>query len=85
MPATNISESQDAGLYASRGAIIEAMPKIIEAIIQKAAEGSHQHAKFLVEFAGGFDKPAAAGGEEESLAAMLLRELRAGEVEPEAA
>ena len=53
-----------------------ALPDIVDALIKQAKEGSHQHAKFLFEFAGiaSFPQPAAEG--EESLAALLFRELQ---------
>ena len=57
----------------------EAMPRIIQAISKKAIAGSCQHAKFLMDF---LNHPRAEGSlkgkgepEEESLAALLLREL----------
>jgi hypothetical protein len=62
-----------------------AMPKIIDAIVEQALTGSCQHAKFLMEFA--VEEPvqeraaAAVDPDEESLASILLRELRESEAE----
>ena len=57
-------------------AVARALPGIVSALIEQAEQGSHQHAKFLFEFAGiaGFPHPQAEG--EESLAALLFRELQ---------
>ncbi len=56
--------------------IEQALPEIVDALIAEAKQGSYQHARFLFEFAGlgGFPRPPAE--EEESLAALLLRELQ---------
>src|SRR4051812_31171345 len=67
--------------------IREAMPAVIGAFIAEAKRGSCQHAKFLMEFA--VEEPAEVKGpagettdpEEESLASILLRELRESEAE----
>lgn len=59
-------------------AIRQAAPEVVRRVIDKAREGSYLHAKFLFELAGldlqrdAKDVPAG----EESLAALLLRELR---------
>jgi len=66
----------DAALYDAREKIILAMPLIIDAIIEKAQGGSYQHAKFLLEFAESERSVRPGSGDEESLAAMLMRELR---------
>jgi len=57
-------------------AVDQAMPDIVKALIAQAKQGSHQHARFLFEFAGigSFPRPQAEG--EESLAALLFRELQ---------
>ncbi len=57
-------------------AVTRAMPGIVNALIAQAEQGSYQHARFLFEFAGiaGCAPPVAP--EEESLAALLLRELQ---------
>ena len=57
-------------------AVERALPGIVKALIKQAAEGSHQHAKFLFEFAGIGNQPPASAPEEESLAALLFRELQ---------
>ena len=68
--------SADAALYAARARVIKAVPGIIDAVIQKAKdEGSYQHAKLLLEFAGSGGAQTNACGDE-SLAAMLIKELR---------
>ena len=67
----------DAALYNARQRVIDAMPGIIDAIIEKAtAEASYQHAKFLLEFASSGPGAESDSAGEESLAAMLLKELR---------
>jgi hypothetical protein len=82
--------SPEESLKRARMQIREAMPDIIDAFIAEAKGGSCQHAKFLMEFA--MEEPAEqraaeteADPEEESLASILLRELRESEAEPEAA
>jgi hypothetical protein len=72
------SSNADTALYQARDRVIDEMPKIIDAIIKKALDGSYQHAKFLLDFAGSEPAAQAAGGDEESLAAMLIKELREG-------
>jgi hypothetical protein len=64
-----------------------AMPEIIGAFIEEAKGGSCQHAKFLMEFAA--EEPelaqartgAVVDPDEESLASILLRELRESEAD----
>ena len=72
-------------LKRARMQIHAAMPKIIEAIVEQAMTGSCQHAKFLMEFAaeesGQERAGAAVDPDEESLASILLRELRESEAE----
>ncbi len=57
--------------------IVRHWPGIIKAVVDKALEGSHQHAKYLGEQAGFPAVLAApvAASEDESLAALLLRHL----------
>ncbi|HUK86648.1 MAG TPA: hypothetical protein VLT85_03210 [Terriglobales bacterium] len=57
-------------------AVKRALPGIVNAIIEQAEQGSYQHAKFLFEFAGIGNQPPASAPEEESLAALLFRELQ---------
>jgi len=61
--------------------VIQEMTKIITAVIGKAKEGSFQHAKFLLDFAGVEGAGSREGGSSEqggeSLAALLLRRLDA--------
>ena len=57
-------------------AVERALPGIVEALIQQAEQGSHQHAKFLFEFAGIGNRQPPGAPEEESLAALLFRELQ---------
>jgi hypothetical protein len=57
-------------------AVRRALPGITRALIEQAEEGSYQHAKFLFEFTGIGGLPPAAAPEEESLAALLFRELQ---------
>lgn len=60
--------------------IRQSAPEIVKKVIDKARDGSYQHAKFLFDLAGldlargGEDDEA---GENESLAAFLRRELTA--------
>jgi hypothetical protein len=71
------SPDTDALLYGARERVIRAMPNIIDAIIVKAqTDASYLHAKFLLEFASCEPGSAPVSGSEESLAAMLLKELR---------
>jgi len=62
---------------------MQAMEEIFSAVIGKAKEGSFQHAKFLLDFAGvegagnGEGSSPEPGGE--SLAELLLRRLNAAE------
>jgi hypothetical protein len=77
-------------LKLARMQVRAAMPDIIEAFVKEAKSGSCQHAKFLMEFAvedpaEEREEPATADPEEESLASILLRELRESEAEPESA
>jgi hypothetical protein len=62
--------------YDPARAVDQALPEIVEALIAQARQGSYQHARFLFEFAGiaAFPQPGAQG--EESLAALLFRELQ---------
>jgi hypothetical protein len=71
-------QKSDDELYAARQRAIDAMPAIIDKIIEEAKlKGSCPHAKFLLEFALGDAASApAVPGDEQSLAAMLLKELR---------
>jgi hypothetical protein len=81
--------SPEERLKLARLQVLAAMPDIIEAFVEEAKGGSCQHAKFLMEFA--MEEPAeekessaeATDPEEESLASILLRELRESEAEPE--
>lgn len=57
-------------------AVRQALPRITQALIAQAEEGSYQHARFLFEFAGFTGFPRAEGEGEPSLAALLLRELQ---------
>ena len=72
----NDETNSDAALYRARTRVIRAMPKIIDAIIEKANDGSYLHAKFLLDFASCEPGSEPVSGGEESLAAMLLKELR---------
>lgn len=59
-------------------AIRQAAPDVVRNLIVKACEGSYLHAKFLFELAGldltkGAEDP---GAGDESLAGLLLKELR---------
>ncbi|MCU1285014.1 MAG: hypothetical protein JWO13_1364 [Acidobacteriales bacterium] len=80
--------SSDAGLRAAKDAVNAAMPTIIEAILKKAKSGSCQHAKFLLDFVKEEQKMKVAASldeDEESLAELLLREIREAEAEERAA
>ncbi len=58
-------------------AIVSASPKIIQAQIEKASEGSYLHARLLFEFAGlsgALGSPAAE--QDHSLARLLLQQLQ---------
>jgi hypothetical protein len=74
------SGSPEEGLREARGQVLSAMPTIIGAIIEQAKTGSCQHAKFLMDFLSEETLQEEAEGEaeqeEESLASILLRELR---------
>jgi len=62
-------------------AVERAALTIVKALIQQAQGGSYLHARFLFEFAG--LAPAAAGpAEGESLASLLLRQLREDAQQP---
>ena len=74
-PSRSENKDSDAALYAARGEVIREMPAIIKKIIEKAKGGSYQHAKFLLEFANS-GSTTESGGEDESLASLLLKELR---------
>ncbi len=59
-------------------AIRQAAPDVVRNLIVKAGEGSYLHAKFLFELAGldlTKNAPGQSGGDE-SLAGLLLKELR---------
>ncbi|MCU1309988.1 MAG: hypothetical protein JWO20_1113 [Candidatus Angelobacter sp.] len=84
------SWSPEESLKLARMQVRAAMPDFIQAFVKEAKSGSCQHAKFLMEFA--VEEPAeeraaatAVDPEEESLASILLRELRESEAEPETA
>ena len=57
-------------------AVEHALPDIVDALIVQAKKGSYQHARFLFEFAGIGNLPQPSAPEEESLAALLFRELQ---------
>jgi hypothetical protein len=61
-------------------AVLRAVPEIIQGLIDKAAEGNHLPAKFIFDFAGLTDAPAAAEADamarEVSLAELFLRKLQ---------
>ena len=78
MTAEKKDESNiDLALYKARQKVIEAIPLIIDAFITKAQiQASHQHAKFLFEFADGGHGGGNSAGDEESLAEMLMKELK---------
>jgi len=78
--------SPEESLKRARMLVRAAMPVIIGAFIEEAKGGSCQHAKFLMEFA--VEEPAEerpkgteVDPDEESLASILLRELRESEAE----
>src|SRR5437899_533649 len=80
--------SPEESLRLARNAANAAMPTIIEAIVKVAKSGSCQHAKFLMEFAREEQKTktaVTAEEDEESLAALLLREIREAEAEEQKA
>jgi hypothetical protein len=57
-------------------AVERALPDIVAALIKQAEQGSYQHAKFLFELAGIGNLQQPSAPEEESLAALLFRELQ---------
>ena len=70
-------DSADQALLDAREEVIDALPAIIHKLIEKAKEGSYQHAKFLFDFAS--SGPAAGSGDtgaDDSLAALLMKELK---------
>ena len=66
----------DAALYSARDRVIAAMPGIVDAIIEKAEDGSYLHAKFLLEFAQSGPGGESNAEDGESLASFLMKELR---------
>jgi hypothetical protein len=67
----------DEALCDARYEVIDALPAIVRKLIEKAKEGSYQHAKFLFDFAssgGGHD--AGNSADDNSLAAFLMKELK---------
>jgi hypothetical protein len=73
--------SPEQSLEIARNQIQSAMPEIILAFVEQAKKGSCQHAKFLMEFtAEPQKKKNEEEPEEESLASILLKELRDSEV-----
>jgi hypothetical protein len=55
--------------------VIRAVPRIVPALIDEAAEGSYLHAKFLFDFAGISTPERDPDDEPQSLAAILLERL----------
>jgi hypothetical protein len=67
----------DAALWSAREEVVEALPFIVRKLIEKAKEGSHQHAKFLFDFAGsGPADGVMRSADDDSLAALLMKELK---------
>jgi hypothetical protein len=66
------AEPQAAG--GTRQMVIDAAPKIIQALIDKAKEGSYLHARMLFEFAG-LTGASEASEKESPLVAILMKEL----------
>lgn len=58
-------------------AVFGALDRIVKAMIDKAAEGSHLHAELLFDFAGisAASLPAEMGAEPQSLAQLLMEKL----------
>jgi hypothetical protein len=61
----------------TQAAIVAAWPQIVNGLIQKAEEGSYQHAKFLAEFAdlGLPSEEEAPAVDSEGFARAVMREL----------
>jgi len=77
MPKKKDDSSIDEALYRARNRVIEALPEIVTKLIDKAKEGSYQHAKFLLDFAGsGPADDSGADAHDDSLAALLMKELK---------
>ena len=55
--------------------VVRAVPRIVPALIDEAAEGSYLHAKFLFDFAGISTPERDPDDEPQSLAAILLERL----------
>jgi hypothetical protein len=70
-------DAADGALEDARDEVVEALPEIVRSLINKAKEGSYQHAKFLFDFAS---SGSAAGSDnadnDDSLAALLMKELK---------
>jgi len=81
VPAVQVVSPEES-LQIARNQIQSAMPEIIEAFVEQAKQGSCQHAKFLMEFIAEEPKREKEDEEpeEESLASILLKELRESEV-----
>jgi len=74
--------SAEESLQIARERVQNAMPEIIQAFVEEAKQGSCQHAKFLMDFVA--EEPEGEKEDEEpegeSLASILLKELRESEV-----
>jgi len=70
-------DAADQALNEARQDVVDALPEIVRSLIKKAKEGSYQHAKFLFDFAsGGASETDGASGNDDSLAAFLMKELK---------
>lgn len=77
MPKKKDDSAVDEELYRARRKVIAALPDIVSKLIDKAKEGSYQHARFLLDFAGeGPSDESGADANDDSLAALLMKELK---------
>lgn len=70
-------DAADVALNDAREDVVTALPDIVRSLIEKAKEGSYQHAKFLFDFASsGPASDVADTAADDSLAALLMKELK---------
>lgn len=76
-PSADVPLSPEQATRRAVAAVFSALDGIVQAMIEKAADGSHLHAKLLFEFAGisAESLPPEAGAEESSLIPRLMKKL----------
>jgi hypothetical protein len=75
---TPAKKQAPAGRSRARRRVSEAMPEIIDSIVEKAKKGSTQHAKFLLEHYPVVEEEEKSAEEQASLVERLLEELEGG-------